>query len=55
MGYTVQEIIDELTAMVEGESCAPEDGLMLDVAGRWTGIKGIYPEAGNLVMIESQD
>lgn len=54
--YTVEQLISELSAMVDNADAEAGDQLMLNVAGRWTGIKGITVEAGgNLVLIESED
>ena len=57
MIQTIGDLINYLNKILADEEWLDEDsGIMLNVAGRWTGIKGIQPDQKNdLFLLESED
>jgi len=55
---TVGDLINYLVGMVNDEEWIDEDSVvMLDVAGRWTGIKGlnVSSDGTDVVLVKSED
>lgn len=53
---TIEELIEELQAVVDQNLADMDSHVMLDITGRWTGIKGSRTENdGYLLLIESED
>lgn len=50
----IEDLIDELRGLVDDGEADMTTGVMLDIAGRWTGIKGLSVD-GCTVFIESED
>jgi hypothetical protein len=54
---SIGDLINYLNKVLEDDEWLDVDsGIMLNVAGRWTGIKGITSDqANNLFLLESED
>lgn len=57
MSHTVGQLVDSLMELLNSEdnSIYPDDQLMLNVNGRWTGIAGITLQHEGLVLLDSED
>ena len=56
-GYTVGQLVDELMGLLNDEDSdvRPDDGVMLNVMGRWTGIRGVIRGRELGIFLDSED